>query len=124
MLNSCEAKLEEVSKHELEQQTGRQLLIPTLDALESEQAILLNNREDELQEVSGYERERHQASEVRIQLSTHHPSGRQVPIPSPFQADEDVYIPRLCSLGLQTRHVLRHGVSLEAEPEHLVCEGT
>ena len=57
--------------------------------LQSEQAILLNNCEGELQEVSGYEHERHQTSEGRIQLTTHHPSGRQLPNPSLVQTDED-----------------------------------
>ena len=41
-------------------------------------------------------------AEERIQLTTHHPSGRQLPIPGPLQSDEDVHIPRLCSPGLQT----------------------
>ena len=113
---AIQASIHEHRGHEVEQQTRRQPLIPTLEARQSEQAILLNNCEGELQEVSGYERERHQTSEGRIQLTTHHPSGRQLPIPSPFQTDEDVHIPRLCSPGLQTRHVLLHAVSLEAEP--------
>ena len=36
MLSNCEVELAEVSKHELEQQTRRQLLIPTLEGRQSE----------------------------------------------------------------------------------------
>ena len=52
--------------------------------------------------MSGHVRERNQTSEGRTQLTTHHPSGRQLLNPSPLQTDEDVHIPRLCSPELQT----------------------
>ena len=65
-------------------------------------SILISNCEAELEEVYGHERERHQTSEGRIQLTTHHPSVRQLLNRSPLQTDEDVHIPRLCSPGLQT----------------------
>ena len=55
--SNCEAELEEVYGHELEHQIRRQLLIPRLEARQSEQAILLSNCEGELQEVSGHEHE-------------------------------------------------------------------
>ena len=38
----------------------------------------------------------------RNQLTTQHPSGRQLLIPSPLQTDEDVHIPHLRSPGLRT----------------------
>ena len=55
--SNCEGELEEVYGHELEHQIRRQLLIPRLEARQSEQAILLSNCEGELQEVSGHEHE-------------------------------------------------------------------
>ena len=135
LLSNCEAELEEVSKHELDQQTRRQLLIPTLEARQSEQAILLSNSEGELQEVSGDERERHQTSEGRIFLTTHHPSRRQLLIPSLFRptkmciflayvlqdSKHDTYFYTLLSWRLSLLQPRRayHNVS-----EHLVCEGT
>ena len=78
----------------------RQLLSPSLEERQSEQPILLRTCEAEEEEVYGHERERHQTNEGRTQLTTHHPSGRQLLTPSPLQTDEDVHI--LCSPGLQT----------------------
>ena len=74
-----EAELEDVSGHEHEQQTRRQLLIPSP----------LQTSEDKTRRRTN-------------SIDTHHPSGRQLPIPGPLQSDEDVHIPRLCSPGLQT----------------------
>ena len=39
MFSVCEAELEEVSGHEREQQTRRQLLIPTLEERQSDQPM-------------------------------------------------------------------------------------
>ena len=48
LLSICEADLEEVSKHELEQQTRRQLLIPTPEERKREQPRLLRTCEGKI----------------------------------------------------------------------------
>ena len=96
---------------------GKQLLIPSLEESQSEQPRLHSNCKAELEEVSGNVRERHQTSEGRIQLTTHHPSGRQLLNPSPLQTDEDVHIPHLCSPGLQTCPI-QNNIEITREQVH------
>ena len=50
------AQLEEVSGHEREQLTRRQLLIPSPEESQSDQPLWLSICEAELEEVSGHER--------------------------------------------------------------------
>ena len=72
--SNCEAELEDLSGHEREQQTRRQLLISGPDERQSEQAMLLSICEAELEEVYGHEREQ----QIR----------RQLLIPSPLQTND------------------------------------
>ena len=51
--------------------------------------MLLRTYEAELEEVCGQEREQHQTSDSRTQLTTHQ-YGRQLLISSPLQTREDV----------------------------------
>ena len=63
--------------------------LPSFKGWWNAQEVSLSICEAKLKEVNGHARARHQASEGRIQLTTH-PSGRQRLIPSPLQTDEDV----------------------------------
>ena len=66
LLSICEAELEEVSGHEREQQTRRQLLIPNPEERQSDQPMLLSICEAELEEVSGHEREQQQTRRLLL----------------------------------------------------------
>ena len=123
--------MEEVGKHELEQQTRRQLLIPTLEARQCEQTMLLSNREAEFRRVSGYERERHQTSEGRILII--HPEGnfRSQVLFRPTKmhiflayvrqdSKHDAYFSTLLAWRLSP---VQHRRAYHNVSEHLVCEG-
>ena len=89
--------------HELEQRTGRQFLIPSLEERQHEQTILLCNCEAEMEEVSGHGRENTKPEDNFFETTT-------LPGNKRLAATVLMFVPR------SSTDVLLHAVSRRLSP--------